>query len=110
MKKLIYILALISAPTVFAKPLKCHFTEPFVTMVFDSETSAIHYRLIGEEVVSINDVKLIPVNETTTEFYDGENLILTIVEDGKGNDGMSDEIMPYSAVTNVPKKIYGGCK
>lgn len=111
MKKLLLILTLISAPSIFAKSIECRFTEPFISLVYHADSSSIHYHVFGERNhETISGIREVSVNETTTELYEGDKLVLTLIEDGQGNDGMSDEIMPISAITNVPQKIYGGCK
>lgn len=37
----------------------------------------------------------------------------TIVKDGKGSDGMSDTVFPYSAtmtLAGLPARLHGGCR
>ncbi len=111
MKKLLLILTVLSAPSIFAKSIECRFTEPFISLVYHASSSSIHYHVFGEmEHETISGITEVALDDTTTQLYQGDKLVLTLIEDGKGNDGMSDEIMPYSAITNVPQKVYGGCK
>jgi uncharacterized membrane protein len=89
--------------------LECSFTEPFSTIKFDSATG----RVIRASADTVKDngksvAKVIAkkarlersVGEEasqTFELTDGKTIFLVLSLDGRGSDGMSDKVFPFSA-------------
>lgn len=103
-------LILISS-NILASSINCRFTEPFIIMNYNSESKVLVIDELGsDEIVKIENIKEKRVDDITTDLISGDTTLVTLTSDGKGNDGMSDEIMPISALAHFPKKVYGGCK
>lgn len=96
-----------------AAEVACHFTEPFITMIVNEEAGTVKEIFPeGEALHSILELSR-ENGETRVVFGPGieENTVLTYVRDGKGSDGMSDRIYPYSAQnwTGDTLPQHGGC-
>ncbi len=98
-----------------AEVITCNFTEPFITMNVNEEAKTI-------EVIdnSMDETHFYQMNEFGTEKDGrtrvgyGEGIdasVLIYVKDGKGTDGMSDMIYPYSAESWASHSdvLYGAC-
>ncbi len=125
-KKILTLAVLFSATTSMATELTCQFTEPFVTVKYQIST--------GEMTVIADDFQSIPAiqgldivfvnagekNEQFNVLNSSKEVLLRIIPDGKGSDGMSDRVFPYSAVLTLPNlnvkdlhlegPLHGGCE
>lgn len=124
-KKMLALAVLFSATTSMAVELKCQFTEPFVTVKYQTLTGEME--VIAEYFESIPVIKgleNVMINSVTNTQLNVVNLsdevLLQIIPDGKGSDGMSDRVFPYSAVLTLPDlnvkdlhlegPLHGGCE
>lgn len=125
-KKMLTIAVLFSATTSMAVQVTCQFTEPFVTVKYQT--------LTGQMEVIAEQFGPIPVIQGLEDTFvnSGENnvqinvtnsskeVLLQIIPDKKGSDGKSDRVFPYSAVLTLPNlnvkdlhlegPLYGGCE
>jgi uncharacterized membrane protein len=107
-------LLLVAAPGLArAETIGCVYTEPFVNTEFNtrgrtvtitqaSKPGAIRFRVSVRRGAA--DLEL--VNR-------GHAFRQTMVRDGKGSDGMSDTVFPYSAtmtLAGLPSRLHGGCR
>jgi uncharacterized membrane protein len=126
MKKILALAVLFSATTSMAVQVTCQFTEPFVTVKYQTltgqmEVIAEHYEQIP--VISDLEAKLVNSGENQVQVNvtnSSNQTLLQIIPDGKGSDGMSDRVFPYSAVLTLPDlnvkdlhlegPLHGGCE
>lgn len=102
----------------------CVFTEPFVTVVYDTAHETLTTDGLGDifeaangtarSIVS-NDI-VYQKNTATGEIHLMNNkgvTLYTLLETGKGSDGMSDEIYPFEVKATssefLPQDYVGGC-
>ena len=92
----------------FAESIYCSFTEPFINVTFNSDTSMV-------KVVSADegDFEI----KVDVEFQKGGKILLTDAEKThsllidttvEGSDGMSDYVYPFEA--NLDGGMWGGCE
>jgi hypothetical protein len=88
--------------------LSCTFSEPFLTLRFDSNTHEVVRASASSDgdrkpvtkVISRNARVERTIGEgefETFELIDGKTIILTLTLDGHGTDGMSDRRFPFRA-------------
>lgn len=107
-------LILAAAPVpVRAETIACVYTEPFVNTVFDTR---------GRTVTITQALKPAAQKFRVSVRHGAADLELanrrhafrqTMVRDGKGSDGMSDAVFPYSAtmtLAGLPSRLHGGCR
>ena len=92
----------------WAESIYCSFTEPFITVIYNSDTSMVKVNSMEE-----GDFEL----KVNVEFQPGGKIVLTdadkthsllIDTSREGNDGMSDYIYPFEA--NLDGGMWGGCE
>lgn len=96
-----------------AQSISCVYTEPFVNTVFNplGRTVLVTRALeAGSEKIRVSvrkgvaDIELMNRRRVFRQ---------TMVRDGKGSDGMSDTIFPYSStltLAGIPARLHGGCR
>jgi uncharacterized membrane protein len=107
-------LLLVAAPVLArAETIACVYTEPFVNTVFnargrtvtitqEAKPGAVKFRVAIRRGAA--DLELINRRHAFRQ---------TMVRDGKGSDGMSDAVFPYSAtmtLAGLPSRLHGGCR
>lgn len=98
--------------TAHADTLKCEFaSEPFVAVNFDSATSELSVVDFGqakEITQKISGVSLRTLTDGNLALVSGQQKILmTLSQDGKGSDGRTNFIYPYSAEAQISEKAQG---
>lgn len=109
MKFLLPILAiLMTVPAAKAEKIYCSFTEPFINLVYDSDTNKVTQSSPGTEdmtgtveVIFNKDGKI-----KITSIISGHTLLIDTTK--TGSDGMSDYVYPFEAIAN--DSLYGGCE
>jgi hypothetical protein len=94
-----------------ADVIKCYFTEPFATYVYSTTESTLTVSDLSAEPTdsTLRNISLQIIGAGALEFWNAQNTaVLRLTIDGKGSDGMSDRIYPYSAV-RLPGGQQGGC-
>jgi len=89
--------------------LRCSFTEPFFTLTFDSTT---HKVIRVTDATSDKEAKLVTTvissnarlerafgegDSLVLELTDGSTIFLVLHLNGRGSDGMSENIVPFRA-------------
>lgn len=108
MKSLLFFCAMFFSFTVKAESIYCSFTEPFLTVSYNSDTNKV-------KVDSPEDGSA--EADAHVEFQKGG--ILKITAEGiaqylevnltkEGSDGMSDFIYPFEGI--ISQQMYGGCE
>ncbi|MCB0349364.1 MAG: hypothetical protein KDD37_11050 [Bdellovibrionales bacterium] len=121
MKKIVLAIISLSLTSQFAfakdrDVLKCDFTEPFITVVYNANTGLVTSSGMEEraEILS-NDASLVPVDAEENGVVDSSyNLvdnttgktILSLKLSFKGSNGMSDHMYPFDGTYN---DMLGGC-
>jgi uncharacterized membrane protein len=96
-----------------AEAIKCVYTEPFVNTVFDPRSKTVTFTRMGEEKAVRFRVSVRETGDNLELIYRPEAFRQTMVKDGKGSDGMSDVVFPYSATLTkkgLPHRLHGGCR
>lgn len=121
MKRWIFAIAVAILPAQgWAGTLTCHFTEPFLSITFDSQTGAV--TLVSADVTDPDTGKPIPeilaqgakLRSVPPDDYqpklklekDGKT-ILELKLTGRGSDGMSENIFPFEGKYGA---LVGGCE
>ena len=96
-----------------AETLTCTYTEPFVNTVYQTGSRRLTLtRAVEKEVhrfhvsARVRDGHIELVNRP-------QALRQTMVRDGKGSDGMSDTVFPWSSTLawkRLPYRLHGGCR
>jgi uncharacterized membrane protein len=96
-----------------AETIRCVYTEPFVNTVFDTRGRTVTVTQAvkpGEEKFRVSVRK----GPADLELANRRRAFRqTMVRDGKGSDGMSDMVFPYSAtmtLAGLPARLHGGCR
>ncbi len=122
LKKMLTLAVLFSATTSMAVEVTCQFTEPFVTVKYDIEKKQMQVAAeYFENIPVIENLDLKMVSFDRFDVVDASgSTSLQIIPDGKGSDGMSDRVFPYSAVLTLPNlnvkdlhlegPLHGGCE
>jgi uncharacterized membrane protein len=93
--------------------IKCIYTEPFVNTIFDSHVRTIaltRAEAKGAQSFGVSVRKAGGHIELTNRR---RGFRQTMEKDGKGSDGMSDTVYPYSATLikkGLPDRLRGGCR
>ena len=96
--------------------IQCDFTEPFITMKFDTTTGNMEIQNF-DEVINYTNVDLTITGPTTMKLvWDNGHARINRIEmtiDYKGSNGMSDHLYPYSAKyyanQDTVMPLWGGC-
>lgn len=96
-----------------AETINCSYTEPFVNTVYQTGGRRLTLtRAVEKEAhrffvsARIRDSHIELVNRP-------QALRQTMIRDGKGSDGMSDTVFPWSATLawkKLPYRLHGGCR
>ena len=96
-----------------AETITCVYTEPFVNTVYQTGGRRLTLtRAVEKEVhrfvvsARVRDGHIELVNRP-------QGLRQTMVRDGKGSDGMSDTVFPWSSTLawkRLPYRLHGGCR
>jgi uncharacterized membrane protein len=112
-RTLLLALLLLSGAPALAQPIACVYTEPFINTVFDSRSRSVTITQMtkpGAEKFRVSvrrgasDLELANRRRSFRQ---------TMVRDGKGSDGMSDTVFPYSAtmtLAGLSSRLHGGCR
>lgn len=108
MKHLVPMLALLGwSQIAAAESIYCTFTEPFVSVTYNSDTNIVVVSSPEEEVqlpgkVTFGKGGIISITS------EGINHRLDINTTKEGSDGMSDFVYPFEGIING--SLYGGCE
>lgn len=103
--------------------LRCHFTEPFFNTVYTTHRNGIEQKQGPLDIEMYFEEKLKTLGVTmsketangqleklTFTLLNSDKVILQIVKNNQGSDGMTDIIYPYEVIfTNDGFTFYGGC-
>ncbi|MFN8846731.1 MAG: hypothetical protein ACK5V3_05235 [Bdellovibrionales bacterium] len=126
--KSLFTIVFLATSSLFAQDLntatiKCVFTEPFLSVTYSVPQKNLSVSFMGQEQDQVRNFSV----ETLTVEFPGQyvamdfhgNHLLKFTIDGKGSDGMSDEVYPISAILNLPSidntfgppydQLHGGC-
>jgi len=106
-------LSLLAPSSLRAETITCTYTEPFVNTVYQTggrsltltravEKEAHRFRVSAR--VRAGHIELVNRPQALRQ---------TMVRDGKGSDGMSDTVFPWSATLawkGLPYRLHGGCR
>jgi uncharacterized membrane protein len=117
--RLLVILAIISSTSLFAseiKPLQCFGTEPFWGVKIDNKGFVKLSSPADENGKFFSKSELINAEGTSSDFafqiiaknMAQESIKLNILK-SECNDGMSDEIYPYSVMMENSGSLFVGC-
>ena len=115
MKQLLIAAAFFIAAQAEARSLTCVFTEPFLGIKVSEEARKVSITNEIEKTTENYKILKIAKKGNATQVVFGvnieENYSLTYVKDGKGSNGMSDDVYPYSAQLSVgdTRPQHGGC-
>ncbi len=96
-----------------AAALKCVYTEPFVTTAFDPRAGSVVITRAGEPGATSFRVAATRSRGKIELVNRSRAFRQTATKDGKGSDGMSDTVFPYSATLTwkgLPYPLHGGCR
>lgn len=115
MKSVILLLAIVTGPTAFADIVKCVFTEPFINTQYSMVQQKLTSTDISNSVKVKKNVSFQIKGAGHFELLDKNNkLVMKLILNYSGSDGMSDFIFPYEATymgdPNFPNGIVGGCE
>jgi uncharacterized membrane protein len=106
-------ISLLAPAATRAETITCSYTEPFVNTVYQTGGRTLTLtRAIEKEVhrirvsARVRDGHIELVNRP-------QALRQTMVRDGKGSDGMSDNVFPWSSTLawkRLPYRLHGGCR
>jgi hypothetical protein len=93
-----------------ADVIRCVFTEPFITTVYNTNQSTL---TIFHDVEKREDAPVFLsfqiIKPGVFELWDSKNQVIQRLElSFQGSDGMSDQLYPYD-VEWLPLKLRGGC-
>lgn len=96
-----------------AQSIACFYTEPFINTVFDPRGRTVMVTQAvkpGAEKIRVSVRK----GAADLELSNRRRAFRqTMVKDGKGSDGMSDTLFPYSStmtLAGLPARLHGGCR
>jgi len=96
-----------------AETIACFFTEPFIKTVFDTRGRSVTITQMvkpGAEKIRVSVRRGVADLELANR---SRAFRQTLVKDGKGSDGMSDTVFPYSAtmtLAGLRARLHGGCR
>ena len=106
-------LSLLAPNSLRAETITCAYTAPFVNTVYQTGGRSLTLtRAVEKEAhrfrvsARVRDGHIELVNRP-------QALRQTMVRDGKGSDGMSDTVFPWSATLawkGLPYRLHGGCR
>ena len=93
-----------------ADVIRCVFTEPFITTVYNTNQSTL---TIFHDVEKREDAPIFLsfqiIKPGVFELWESKNQVVQRLElSFRGSDGMSDQVYPYD-VEWLPLKLRGGC-
>ncbi|MBO9665749.1 MAG: hypothetical protein J7501_02930 [Bdellovibrio sp.] len=109
MKFLVTLVAMaLASQAAMAEKIYCSFTEPFISITYDSDTNKAFYSTPDKPDVPV-DVKVTFNKGGTILLMTLDNKYSLLVDTTKeGSDGMSDFIYPFEGILN--SSLYGGCE
>lgn len=96
-----------------AQTIACFFTEPFVNTLFDPRGRTV---VVTQALKSGSEKIRVSVRRGAADLELANRrraFRQTLVKDGKGSDGMSDTVFPYSAtmtMAGLRARLHGGCR
>lgn len=106
------IVAVLGIPisTTRAEVIKCNYTEPFITTIYDSDTGTLKTINDATHVeTTLVAVSLQIIKPNVFELWNSKHEVIQRMElNLHGSDGMSDTVYPYDA-TLVENGLRGGC-
>ena len=107
------VLCLCAPAAAVAETLTCIYTEPFVNTVYQTGGRRLTLTRAVEKQVHRFFVS-VRVRPADIELANRRQALRqTMVRDGKGSDGMSDTVYPWSATLTwkgLPYRLHGGCR
>lgn len=109
------LLAVVAGAPVMAQTetLTCVYTEPFVNTVYQTGGRRLTLTRAVEKEVHRFFVSARVRNGHIELVNRPQALRQTMVRDGKGSDGMSDTVFPWSSTLawkKLPFRLHGGCR
>ena len=105
--------ALFAPAVARAETLTCTYTEPFVNTVYQTGGRRLTLTRAVEKEVHRFRVSARVRDGHIELVHRPQALRQTMIRDGKGSDGMSDTIFPWSATLawkGLPYRLHGGCR
>ncbi len=107
------VLGLLTPASLRAETLTCVYTEPFVNTVYKTGGRRLTLtQAVEKEVHQFRvSARIRPADIELTNRP--QALRQTMVRDGKGSDGMSDTVFPWSATLSwkgLSYRLHGGCR
>ena len=107
------LIALFAPATARAETITCFYTEPFLHTVHQTGGHSLTLTRAGEREPRRFGVSS-RVRDGHIELVNRpQALRQTMIRDGKGSDGMSDTVFPWSATLTLkalPYRLHGGCR
>lgn len=115
MKLAIAMLLALTGTTAYAETVTCTFTEPFITVIVNERTGMVTEQNFGRTTRRVLATRISKAGRRTkVVFGRSRNGATTLIyrKDGRGSDGMSEAVYPYSAerYTGRERHIFGGCE
>src|SRR2546423_5783678 len=103
-------IGLFLSPAVKADVIKCSFTEPFMTTLYDTSSKRMTLTYDVQKRRAVLD--RVAMQETARGVFEFRStngqLVQRLKRTCRGSDGMSDRRYPYEAEL-IAEKLYGGC-
>lgn len=105
--------ALIFASAGHAEIIKCVFTEPFVTTVYNMHQSTLTYKGFDSRPTINKGVSFVIRSAGVFELVKDGQVYQTLTLNNKGSDGMSNTVYPYevkdAGLDKMANNGFGGC-
>jgi hypothetical protein len=106
MKKLVLASLFLIPVSGYSEILVCHFTEPFITISYDTDTNVLGYQSANDEI-SFTDIAVVKFEKGGLEISGSDKEVKLFVDFTKeGSDGMSDVVYLYEG---RHQGLWGGC-
>lgn len=92
-----------------AESIYCTFTEPFISVSYNSDTNKVKVSTPDQGSVELTGKVTFDKGGLIHITSEGLNHKLTVNTTKEGSDGMSDFVYPFEGVINTDQ-IYGGCE
>jgi hypothetical protein len=100
--------AMTSASLSRSEIIKCTYTEPFITTIYNSDTHEVTISNNAlKTVTKLANVSRRTIKPKVFELRNAKKTIVQTMElNHRGSDGMTDTVYPYDSQWN---KLHGGC-
>ncbi len=99
---------LVLTGTARAESIYCYFTEPFLTVTYNSDTNKVRVESPQDGSVELNGSVIYQKGGILKISAEGVTQYLEVDLTKEGSDGMSDFIYPFEGIINGT--LYGGCE